>query len=227
MSSRTILTALLLSTGLLASACTAILPPDESDDGVERCDNNDDCEKPDDNRFDTACVYGDGQDESSQKVCALVWADVNCSEEGWVEGDPVADAFTAAVNGGYAGCEENPGALGCLDTNGCEDGLEPNALGVCDDPDASLPAVVDNFDNRGQDVRDQICRHRFCDDRFVCDVAGGSKCRECNESDPFGEGGCGELYWGADQISPIYISQDGDGCGSRLASDTDQFGEVP
>lgn len=219
--------------GFLASACTAILVPDEGDDGVQRCDNTGECDPIDDNRLEAVCVFGEGQDEGSQKVCAVAYAEPQCVPDAFAADHPFRVAYEeaqASLGTRYMGCEAGENGVGCPPVGDqCADGLEINAQGFCDDGEG-LPAVEVDGDNIGQDVLDQFCRYRFCDDSFVCDRSAGSPtCVPCDDADAFGEGGCGELYSAPGLKSSVYLSgadTDKDTCGSHEADST-KFGELP
>ena len=228
---RSIFSAILVSSVLWTSACSAVLNKDEDDDGVQRCDNKDDCElESDDNRFDAACVYGEGQDDSSQKVCVTVYNDVTCSPTAYGEEEPFNLTYEKSLtSAGYVGCgTEGAGKKGCAPNRAgdCSASLEVNEDGVCDSPGADMAAVMVNNDNKGQDVLDQFCRHRFCDDSVICVE---KQCRRCDPDAAYGQGGCGELYSAPDQVSTVYRSQDSEdpSCGARQGTDDDQFGPVP
>ncbi len=230
LTSRSIFSAFLVSTVTLMTACTAILDKDVEDDGVARCDNADDCESLSDNRFVSECDYGASQDQESQGVCYTAYADVPCQPSIYGDGPMPTVYAQAEKSTGYLGCGASPGAQGCEPgTVGCQDGLTENIYGVCDVADPKIPAVQLTFENRGQDVLDQFCRNRFCDDRFVCDTNGATwRCKPCDGSE-YGMGGCGELYSSGDTLSTIYVAQDENDstCGERSALDENQFGTVP
>jgi hypothetical protein len=208
MSMRTSVQALLLITSFTASACTAILVPNEDDDGVDRCNNTDDCPVLDDNRHVSVCVYGEGQDEMSSKVCVADYREINCKPENYDMTHPFVDAYDEAVDsvGSYVGClPENLGKQGCgvSMTMPCLDGLALNDADICDDDDPNtLPAisptkVPDDIEAAGQDVADQFCRWRFGDENWVCDTTASQGrwiCRDCDPTEEFGKGGCGTLY---------------------------------
>ncbi len=198
---------------LLGLGCTFILTPDEDQDGVVRCSNVEDCPEPEDGRFAAECVHGEGQDESTDKVCAPVFAEVKCDPtvlpEEWTLGQLYTEA--SETNGVYIPCtEENKGKRGCPPVSGvgCNDGLELGDNGVCDEPGASRPAVTGNMDNRGLDVRDQYCAFYFCDSTFVCDGTGSQAiCKPCDSSKDLGQGGCQQIYVQGERSS-VYMTQD-------------------
>jgi hypothetical protein len=228
--SRNMLPAFFILTGFFASACTAILVPDEDDDGVKRCDNSEECDDTGDNRFEAVCVYGEGQDEGSQKVCAVQYTEPSCNVDAFVLDDHVFsttyEEALDALGTGYPGCN-GEGGKGCATNGTCDSGFEPNGYGVCDDGDG-LPAVAVSAETIGQDVLDQFCRYRFCDKNFVCDTTGTPICVPCDANKPFGEGGCGELYSGPNTRSSIYLAANTDegSCGNHDADGT-KFGDVP
>ncbi|MFV8750396.1 hypothetical protein ACNOYE_07580 [Nannocystaceae bacterium ST9] len=202
--------ALLLVAGFAASACTAILVPNAEDDGVNRCNNSDECPDLDDNRYRSQCVYGEGQDEKSSKVCVADFAEINCKPTDYGGMHPFAEAYDDATDnaskGQYVAClPENLGKQGCgfnIDVP-CADGLAPNDDDICDDSDPNtLPAIapnklVEGVEPAGQDVADQFCRWRFGDENWVCDTSGSQGkwiCRDCDPGKPFGQGGCGTMY---------------------------------
>lgn len=193
----------------LLSACTAFYPPDEKDDGVDRCDNVGDCEVPDNSQWDVECVHGDGQDESTPKVCAPVFRIVSCDPTDYKDDHPLSLKLQEAdeTNGVYVSCDEmmHAGTKGCSarpksDPNGeCDAGLVKNVYGVCDEPDAMYPAVPARPELAGLDVLDQFCRNYFCSDEWMCDQSTGTPvCRPCkpveDDTDQIGQGACAELY---------------------------------
>jgi hypothetical protein len=243
MSMRPSVHALLLITTFTASACTAILVPDESEDGVVRCDNSGDCPILDDNRHRSQCVYGDDQDEGSSKICVASFAvDINCRPEGYSGEHPFVEAYEEATDnaskGQYIGCtEENIGKQGCGFSGdvACAAGLVANEDGICDDEDPNTPPaisptkVVDTIEPAGQDVVDQFCRWRFGDENWVCDTtAPGGKwlCRDCDPDKEFGQGGCGLLYLqGAP--STVYTDLADANIDGDLPDTEVTFGEIP
>ncbi len=198
--------ALLFVAGFTASACTAILVPDENDDGVVRCNNVDDCPAQTDNRNTSVCNYGADQDEKSSKVCYADFDDIDCNPEVYDGAHPFALAYTEATDNAskaqYVACtSENLGKQGCgfnIDFP-CAAGLTPNADDICDDSDPATPKAVapnklaDGLEPAGLDVADQFCKWRFGDENWVCDTD-TSLCRDCDPGQPFGQGGCGILY---------------------------------
>jgi hypothetical protein len=145
-----------LALGLLP-ACSAILPPDTKDDGVERCDNVGDCTESEDSRFDVECVFGEGQDEDSQKICAPTFATVDCDPEEYSENTGFREKWDEAVaaSGVYLPCDEDKkGERGCKPKPGneCNDpGHSVNEHGVCDDLDAEYAAVEAEASREGFD----------------------------------------------------------------------------
>lgn len=215
---------------VLSTACTAFFPPGVEDDGVERCDNVGDCTPPDDPRFDVECVFGEGQDEKSQKVCSPTWLDRSCEPDRYKDSDFEAlynDAIE--INGVYKACaEENRGTRGCKkrpngDPDGpCDTGLEENAYGVCDDPDAEFAAIEADSTRAGFDVLDQFCRSLFCGEEWVCDEG---LCKQCEDGGTPGEGGCVEVYVNG-QKSSVYLDDVSCGDDPPAASEA-EFGEIP
>lgn len=224
---RPFVSALLLTAAFAVSACTAILVPDGD---IERCNNTSDCEQPDDNRWAAVCVSGEGQAANSDQVCAPRFVDnISCGINSFEGDHPVAVLYDDVTDNEskalYGACS---GSIGCAPP--CESGLEPNVFGVCDDPEAALPAVyppdVGGIEIAGQDVLDQFCRSFFCDESFVCDTSlTNPTCKPCTDTDDvndFGAGGCGLLHvQGA--LSPVYtsIDPDQDSCGSKQREDVD------
>ncbi len=236
---RPLFAALLLTASFVASACTAILVPDEDDDDVARCDRTDDCTQPDDNRWQSQCVAGEGQDGKGDKVCAPSFAEINCSPDAYSGDHPYPAVFAGATDNKskvlYGSCdEENLGKQGCKAMAGaCNDGLVLRDDGICDDPDAPLPAVyptdAGGVEIAGQDVRDQFCRSYFCDESFVCDTSGAKHvCKPCSGTDPenFGEGGCGTLFIQGER-SPAYTDLAGANCEGMLDTDAIGYGTSP
>lgn len=236
---RHLLPAFTLLAGFLASACTAILVPDEEDDGVVRCNTTDDCPKLDDNRFVAQCDRADGQSDSSDKVCIADFDDVSCGGEAYDGEHPLTLAYMDAVaaKAFYGQCaEENRGKRGCQPQAGgvCNEGLEINNLsGACDDPGAAIPAVyppsAGGVDIAGQDAKDQFCRWYFCDESFVCAKSGSREiCQPCSGRDPsdYGSGACGQLYIEGEP-SPIYTDVDGGNCSGNKSTTDAEFGPAP
>jgi hypothetical protein len=213
---------------VLSTACTAFFPPDEKDDGVTRCDNVEDCEAPDDIRFDIECVFGEDQDESSPKVCAPKFFERSCDPERYAM-DPFFEIWTEAqgVSGVYVACDEDKrGSRGCKRRpNGmgtpCDDGLEENQFEVCDDPDADYAAIEANADRKGFDVKDQFCRSMFCESDWVCN---DDLCKPCDPDSSPGEGGCVELYINGERSS-VYVDEID--CDSGPKPEDAKFGDVP
>lgn len=202
--------ALLLFAGFTASACTAILVPDKDDDGVIRCNNSGECPTLQDNRYVSQCVYGEGQEQSTSKVCVADFAEINCKPEAYDGMHPYVVAYEDATDNAsksqYVGCTaENIGKQGCgfnIMTQ-CAAGLAPNDNDICDDTDPntpeaiSPPKVIKDVQAAGQDVADQFCAWRFGDENWVCDTTAPSGkwlCRDCDPAKEFGQGGCGQLY---------------------------------
>lgn len=232
----------LLLAGFTISACTAILVPNQDDDGVERCNTGDDCAPTGDERYVAVCVFGADQPDSSDKICVADFKDdIGCNGMNY----PATSRFfevhdEATTNPGkaaYINCTmENLGKQGCAPNAGaCEAGLEVNEAGFCHDPNAPFPTInptqLDDIDKvAGQDVRDQFCRAFFCDENFVCDMT-TSTCKPCTDVDEFGEGGCGQLYLQG-QLSSVYqpIDEGASSCGEAkpddVANDASAFGDA-
>jgi|SRR5690554_4180711 len=231
--------ALLLLTGFTISACTAILVPDQKDDGVERCDNTPDCTEIDDNRYVAQCVKPDTLDDNASSVCSADFAKIPCGGMAY-GGDHVLDeAYADArdAQAAYVSCTmENRGKRGCPPAEGgvCEDGLSvADATGICDDPDAPIPAMhppdVGGIEVAGQDAMDQFCRWYFCDETFVCDTTGSQPtCQPCSGTDPeeFGKGGCGQLYIQGEPSS-FYTDLDNANCSGNKPNAEAEFGPAP
>lgn len=205
-----------LGTGL---ACTAILQPR---DEVERCGSVDDCPPTGDNRYEAVCKFDEDADLDStevDKICVAEFKTPNCNP---MMGFNPDDAYPAAFEqlssaSRYEPCSETPGARGCPPEPGvgCMAGLvaQPSKanpdITICDDSDPNTPAAVavtsgiDTAVLFGQDIKDQYCRSFFCDDSFVCDGR-THRCVPCNPDEPFGEGGCFEVYSGGVK-SCIYL----------------------
>lgn len=235
---RRLFPALLLLAGFTASACTAILVPDEEDDGVERCNNSEDCKEIDDNRYVAQCVHADGQPENTDKVCVADLEKIPCGDV--YDGEhPLSMAIDAAeaAKAAYGQCStENRGKRGCppMDGGVCNEGLEiNNATGTCDDPDDPLPAIyppsVGGVEIAGQDAKDQFCRWYFCDETMVCVQSGSQElCRPCSGKNPddFGDGGCGEIYIQGEPSS-IYLDADAGNCSGNRSTTEAEFGPAP
>lgn len=203
MSMRRTLQGLLLLGGFALSACTAILVPDESNDGVARCNVTADCPDIDDNRYVSACVFGEGQPENSDKVCASDYEEIECGEMFYDATHPLTIAWAAAddARANYGSCSmENRGSLGCRPNgSSCDGDLVVNRFNTCDEDGADILAIA-SFeaglgDAAGKDMQDQFCRSYFFDERFVCDTSLSKPvCVICNDNDAFGESGCATLY---------------------------------
>ncbi|MFO7562071.1 MAG: hypothetical protein R6X02_05465 [Enhygromyxa sp.] len=233
------LSVLTLLAGFTISACTAFFVPDEDDDGVQRCNNSEDCDSIDDNRYIPQCIYGEGQPENSSKVCAADLAPIECGDMTYPGPHPLSEAIAEAVaaKAAYGQCsEENRGKRGCQPNAGvCNEGLEiNNATGACDVPNPTIPALyppsVGGVDIAGQDAKDQFCRWYFCDETFVCARAGSrERCQPCSGTNPddYGRGACGEIYIQGER-SPLYTDlDDGANCNGRQPTDEALFGSAP
>jgi len=210
-------------------SCTAILAPR---DDVQRCGTADDCEPTGDNRYVPVCRFAEDTEVESLEVDKICVADfkpsVGCNPESITNPEhPYRVAFDELGDSArYAVCnsETQLGTRGCPPQGGgCQGDLAVNDAGLCDDTDPNTPMVVqaETEELIGQDVRDQFCRSFFCDDRFVCD-SGSNVCVLCDPDEPYGEGGCGEI-WIAGARSCVY--EDGDECvGADVTDETVTFG---
>lgn len=227
-----------LLAGFTISACSAFFVPNVDDDGVVRCNTTEDCPDLDDNRHRPQCVFGEGQPESSDKVCSSAFAEINCDPVPYstIPDNDFANTYADATSNqnkvAYTACaDENKGKQGCAPLAGvCDAGLE-EIDGVCDDPDALYPSInpskVGGIDIAGQDVQDSFCRYYFCDESFVCDNRGSKPlCKPCDPNAAFGEGGCGTLYiQGAP--SPVYTDPNAGNCNGSIDADDVQVGDAP
>jgi hypothetical protein len=176
--------------GVLVAGC----PPPWPDSTPQSCEDDSDCEQPEDKRYRTVCA----PDDEGDKVCIADFAVVGCGPEVY-EGAPWQDLMDPAR---YAGqCDAAPGTRSCPPP--CANGLAENEHGVCDDDDSSTPVAGPIVS--GQDVLDQLCRSFFCDDSFVCE-RGDSVCVPCDEENIFDQSGCHAIYLG-DQLSCVYQTQ--------------------
>ncbi len=208
-------------------ACSAILPPDEKDDGVNRCNTSNDCPEFSDNRLQAACVEGEGQ-EGGDKVCVADFkSDLRCDPDQLAGDHPLVVKYAeiTALQGVYLGCEEQTGELMCrpIPGSGCNQGLDL-VDGRCVDGSLNPKPVVPSADNKGQDVLDQYCRWYFCSDDFVCGETGF--CVPCSNNANFGTGGCGEIYIGSEPSS-IYKELNGCDGGNISPTTTDAWGPTP
>lgn len=208
--------------GVSSVSCTAILAPR---DDVQRCGTADDCDDTGDERYVPACRFDDPTLDADEfeKICVADFkTSVGCNPDNYLtldnsnEPHPYGGVAFAelADSGRYVGCEEDQfGLKGCPPPSGgsCNAGLSPNDANLCDDGDPR--AIEITSDTIGQDVRDQFCRAFFCDDRFVCDT-GSNVCVLCDPEQPFGEGGCGEVFIGGARscVYESYSSPDDAAC---------------
>lgn len=220
----------LLGLGAFGVSCTAILAPR---DDVERCGTADDCAPTGDERYVPACRFDDPTLDADEfeKICVADFkTSVGCNPDNYLtkensnEPHPYGGiAFPELADSGrYVGCEESQlGLKGCRPPSGgsCGSGLSVNEAGLCDD--GNPQAVEVTTATVGQDVRDQFCRAFFCDDRFVCDT-GSNVCVICDPDEPFGEGGCGEVFIGGARscVYQSYASPDDDACDAATDSRT-------
>lgn len=220
----------LATLGTFGVSCTAILAPR---DDVQRCGTADDCDPTGDNRYVPACRFDEANlDLDPSQVDKICVADfkpsVGCNEESYLAPEhPYRMAFDELGDvTRYAACDAMTqlGTMGCPPMGGaCNQGLALNELGLCDDDDDGTPMAVQATTPEvvAQDVRDQFCRSYFCDDRFVCNT-NTNFCVLCDPEEPFGEGGCGEIYI-AGARSCVY--DDGDACeGSDVTDEKVTFG---
>lgn len=234
---RPLVSLLLLAAGFTASACTAILVPDEKDDEVIRCNNTQDCPTITDNRVVSQCVYGEGQADNSDKVCTSAFrTNVGCNPMEYPVEHPLTEAYNDATDNAskalYGNCApENAGKAGCPSNAGaCDAGLELRSDNLCIDPNEPQPTINPSFDAgvelAGKDVLDQFCRWYFCDDSYVCDP-NGFTCKPCDPDDPFAEGGCGTIYLNGARSS-VYTDVLSDGnCEGDLETEEVSLGPVP
>jgi hypothetical protein len=206
---------LLPLTFVVSAACTVILPPDEKDDGVERCENSEECPDPGDNRLVAVCYNDEDLTQNAPGVCTNVYAEVNCDAETGIAAQPDESfwpqwwsmyqdardnqaAYTGACD------DENLGRAGCPAMDGaCEMGLDVELIGnteYCIDNSGTYKTLVPTIDSAGQDVQHAFCRAYFgCDDgfsqndNFVCNVTSG-KCEVCVPGADPENGGCVEMW---------------------------------
>lgn len=215
------------------SSCTAILAPR---DDVQRCGTADDCEPTGDNRYVPVCRFGESaEDVESLEVDKICVADfkksVGCDPGSYTKPEhPFVVAYDElGASARYATCDAETqfGTQGCPPRSGtCNDGLVVNDAGLCDDtnPDTPMAVMAETEELIGQDVRDQFCRSFFCDDSFVCDSR-TNVCVPCDPDEPYGEGGCGEI-WIAGTRSCVY--DDGNACeGPDVTDEKVTFGACP
>ena len=235
MSTRRFLQGVLLLGGFSISACTAILVPNEDDDGVARCNTTSDCPDITDNRYVAVCTVGENQADNSDQVCSSDYEEVECGEEFYPLDHVLTTTFATAQSNkaAYTSCAaEDRGTLGCGPSGStCQGDLEVNVHGTCDDPDNSSPLAsagqVGLADIAGRDVQDHFCRSYFCDERFVCDTSLSKPvCVVCNPNDPFGEGGCGTLYINGAMASVYQDVESTGNCDGDVGPGNISFGPV-
>ena len=209
--SRSRIVSLILTSAALSASlgCSVILSPR---DDVQRCSNVDDCDEPEDERFEAICISDENADIDStvvEQVCVAQFKSVTCDPMAFDADDVYRQAIEARGFSDYS-CAESAGVRGCPPEAGvgCADGLEVNAVGTCDVPGADVPAINHNNSEWGdleaQDVKDQFCRGFFCDDSYVCN-SDTHTCQACDPELPFGQGGCGEVY-SQGTLSCVYVS---------------------
>ncbi|HLT39753.1 MAG TPA: hypothetical protein VK034_25900 [Enhygromyxa sp.] len=203
----------ILTVSFALGSCTAILVPDEDDDGVARCDLTTDCPELDDNRYVAVCVQPEDLDPNADKICSADYETVHCGATAYSAYHPLTLAHQQALadSSRYGPCpSELLGARGCgPKQDGCEPGLVLNPYGTCDDPKAEVLSVgagqLELDDVVGRDVADQFCRAYFCDERFVCSHRTNKpRCVPCDPNRFFGRAGCGTLYIQG-QPSSVYL----------------------
>ncbi len=191
---------LILATAALSSsvACSLILNPR---DDVQRCGNVDDCETPEDSRYEAVCISDPDADIDTtqvEQVCVAQFRDVSCDPMGYDQDGEFRALVDSRGFSDYACPTASdppvPGVRGCPPEDGCAAGLEV-IDGVCDDPTAPVPSInLNSFsDLDAQDVKDQFCRGFFCDEEYVCNSTLNA-CERCDPSKPYGEGGCGTVF---------------------------------
>ena len=227
---------LTLLAGFSISACSAFFVPNRDDDDVQRCNTSEDCDDLGDNRYTPQCIYGEGQPENSSKVCVADFAEVACDGAKFDADSTFRMKFDDATSNQnkirYVGCRmEFLGQQGCA-PNGtsCEAGLSLNENGLCDDPDAPMPAIdPSDYENEailGKDVNDQFCQYYFCDETFVCAPSGAKKlCKPCDPDRPYDEGGCGTMYLQGAKSS-VYTDASAGNCNGDKEKDEVEFGDV-
>ena len=222
-----------------SAACTAILPPDEKDDGVERCDNVEDCGDLGDNRLLASCYRDDSAPDNAAGVCVADYEQINCNPMNYATntGDPhpFPEAVDMADSGAYSGLCATNGERGCPPESGaCAAGLEvvTRTIGdrdvtYCDDPNAAIKAFPPNPDLVAYDLQDQFCKWYFNDERFVCDLSDGrSTCVICDANRGASQGGCYEMWIQGDK-SPVYTCPGGS-CNDGSKSSRDfSYGSLP
>lgn len=228
---------LLLSLSLVVGACVAFYPPDEDDDGVQRCETSTDCSGPEyeDTRITGQCV--EAAEDSAPKVCVAAWTQVNCVGMGSMVNELGTFYDMAANSSAYVGCDmENLGKPGCASNSGvCDDGQSPISegefAGICPHPESDMGWKAypprDGVFPAGSDVQDQACRHFFCDRTFVCNTT-SRICEPCDPDAAPGEGGCVEMYLQGEP-SQIYDVTESDikngdpSCGNRTFATDEAF----
>ncbi len=209
-----ILTAAALLGGL---GCSVILNPR---DDVQRCENTDDCEQPEDQRYESVCLSDPDANIDTTKVeqvCVAEFKTRGCNPMSSAEDSEYRVLFESRGFSDYT-CMDSMGAQGCPpDGDACAAGLEVNGMGVCDVPGASIPAInLASFtDLDAQDVKDQFCASFFCDDSYVCNTEDDRHvCQPCDPELPFGQGGCGTVYT---QGTPSCVYVQGDALDDECA----------
>lgn len=193
-------------------ACTAILPPDENDDSVQRCDNTEECALSEDNRLVASCVTDQTEVSGAPGVCVYDYVEIGCDPTIFDEGHALwADAAVdAAENSSVysADCAEaNWGKNGCKakEDGTCDEGLVVTEFTAneipfsrCVDPDA-MPKILPSSGARaGEEVQHAFCRAYFgCEETFVCDLS-LKKCVVCDPSlgadEGASNGACVEMW---------------------------------
>ena len=199
LASRSRIVSLIFAAATLASstACSVILNPD--DDGVQRCSNVDDCDAPDDARFEAVCISDpDANIDTTQvdQVCVAQFKTAGCNPSNFEIDSEFRQLAESRGLSDYS-CTDFEGSRGCPPEAGvgCNEGLEVNEAGQCDVPGAEFPAInhVTQGELEAQDVKDQYCRGFFCDESYVCNNE-TSRCQPCDPEAEVGQGGCGVIY---------------------------------
>jgi len=183
-------------------------------DGVVRCDSEEDCPEPEDNRWAQECMLSEDIDlegYDAERVCVAVFNPLSCFPFHYAPDSRFRLLYSAATaNYGErykSVCRLTPGVQGCPPSpeSGCIGGLEVDErTGNCDDDDPGTPPALEPRSTAaGQDVQDQFCRSFFCDINFVCDNRGEATCVPCELGRNIGVGGCGDLYFEGEP-SPVY-----------------------
>ena len=215
-------------------SCTVIFAPR---DDVQRCGSADDCDPTGDRRYIAECRFDpdnvDLDTTQVDKICIAAFNRPSCDPDSYSGNSPYFTAImelaqTSRYSPMGMTCADLGGVIGCPPPagGGCDPNLEPNADGVCDDPDSETPArnvasAPEGLDYVGQDVRDQFCRSFFCEADFVCDTT-DNLCVRCDPDKEYSEGGCGQIYIAG---APSCVYQTGDGLDDSCAAPNGDPGE--